>query len=113
VVTGFGRTGELFGSRLWGVKPDLMCLAKGINSGYIPLGATAVGERIASAFMHDETGTGALMHGYTYSGHPVACASALAALDILEREHVVQNARVQGEYLMSRLAPFVERFDVV
>ncbi len=113
VVTGFGRTGSWFGSRLWGVKPDLMCLAKGINSGYVPLGATAVGERVAAAFHSDESGSGALMHGYTYSGHPVACASALAALDILEREKVVENARVQGEHLMSRLAPFVERFGSV
>jgi len=113
VVTGFGRTGSWFGSRLWGVKPDLMCLAKGINSGYVPLGATAVGERVAAAFLGDESGSGALMHGYTYSGHPVACASALAALEILERERVVENARVQGEYLMSRLAPFAERFGSV
>lgn len=113
VVTGFGRTGSWFGSRLWGVKPDLMCLAKGINSGYVPLGATAVNERVANAFLHDESGTGALMHGYTYSGHPVACASALAALDILERENVVENARVQGDYLMSRLTPFTDRFAMV
>lgn len=110
VITGFGRTGSLFGSRLWGVRPDLMCLAKGINSGYVPLGATAVSERVAAAFLDDESGSGALMHGYTYSGHPVACAAALAALDLLEREDVVDNARVQGEYLMSRIKPFEQRF---
>lgn len=109
VVTGFGRTGEMFGARLWGVQPDMFCLAKGINSGYVPLGATTVNERIAEAFMSDETGSAALMHGYTYSGHPVACAAALAALDIVEKENIPQNARIQGEHLMSRLKP-LERF---
>lgn len=112
VVTGFGRTGEMFGTRLWGVQPDLFCLAKGMNSGYVPLGATTVNERIADAFMSDETGSAALMHGYTYSGHPVACAAALAALDIVEKENIPQNARIQGEYLMSRLKP-LERFSHV
>ncbi len=113
VVTGFGRAGAMFGTRLWGVRPDIVCLAKGINSGYVPLGATAVGERVAAAFLDDETGSGAIMHGYTYSGHPVACASALAALDIVERENVPENARVQGEYLLSRLAPFEAKFRAV
>lgn len=113
VVTGFGRTGSMFGARLWGVQPDIMCLAKGINSGYVPLGATAVSARIADAFLGDQTGSGALMHGYTYSGHPVACASALAALDIVERENVPENARVQGEYLMSRLKPLEQKFRAV
>lgn len=112
VVTGFGRTGEMFGTRLWGVQPDIFCLAKGMNSGYVPLGATTVNERIADAFMSDETGSAALMHGYTYSGHPVACAAALAALDIVEKENIPQNARIQGEYLMSRLKP-LERFSHV
>lgn len=109
VVTGFGRTGEMFGTRLWGVQPDIFCLAKGMNSGYVPLGATTVNERIVDAFMSDETGSAALMHGYTYSGHPVACAAALAALDIVEKENIPQNARIQGEHLMNHLKP-LERF---
>ena len=73
VVTGFGRTGSMFGCRGWDVKPDIMCLAKGINSGYVPLGATVVNERVRRAWDSDHP-LSAILHGYTYSGHPVACA---------------------------------------
>ncbi|RBJ63226.1 aspartate aminotransferase family protein, partial [Pseudomonas sp. MWU12-2534b] len=68
VVTGFGRSGSMFGSRLWGVKPDIMCLAKGITSGYIPLGATVVNRRFEAAFEKNANFTGAIIHAYTYSG---------------------------------------------
>ncbi|BAU74877.1 aspartate aminotransferase family protein [Metapseudomonas furukawaii] len=113
IVTGFGRSGSLFGSRLWGVKPDIMCLAKGISSGYIPLGATTVNERIEQAFAANGNFTGAIMHGYTYSGHPVACAAALANLDIVEQENLPANAAKQGEHLLKSLASFPERFAAV
>jgi len=76
VVTGFGRSGALFGTRLWGVTADIWCLAKGISSGYVPLGATALSHRVADAFIDDESGAGTVGHGYTYSGHPVAAAAA-------------------------------------
>lgn len=66
VVTGFGRTGNLFGSRGWGVKPDIMCFAKGITSGYIPLSATALNARVAQAFDHSADASGAIMHGYVF-----------------------------------------------
>ncbi|MEM7126479.1 MAG: aminotransferase class III-fold pyridoxal phosphate-dependent enzyme [Chloroflexota bacterium] len=110
VITGFGRTGSLFGSRGWGVAPDMMTMAKGINSGYVPLGATLVNERISDALMASEDTFGMVMHGYTYSGHPVACAAALPNLDIILREDLASNAGVQGDYLLSKLQPFVERF---
>ena len=84
VVTGFGRSGELFGTRLWGVNADMWCLAKGISSGYIPLGATAINRRIADVFDADTTGTASVSHGYTYSAHPIAAAAALATLDQIE-----------------------------
>jgi putrescine---pyruvate transaminase len=103
VITGFGRTGSMFGSRGWGVKPDIMCLAKGITSGYIPLGATVVNERIDEAFKNNKDGFGAIYHGYTYSGHPVACAAALATLQIVKDENLPENAAKQGKYLMKRL----------
>jgi adenosylmethionine-8-amino-7-oxononanoate aminotransferase len=112
VVTGFGRSGSMFGSRLWGVKPDLMCLAKGISSGYIPLGATAMSAAIADAFRQNETFTGAVMHGYTYAGHPVACAAAIATLRIVREEDLPGNAARQGAYLMERVKP-LERFPMV
>jgi putrescine---pyruvate transaminase len=103
VITGFGRTGSMFGSRGWGVKPDMMCLAKGITSGYIPLGATVVNERVDEAFKNNKDGFGGIYHGYTYSGHPVACAAALAAIQIVKDEKLPENAEKQGRYLMQRL----------
>jgi putrescine---pyruvate transaminase len=103
VITGFGRTGSMFGSRGYGVKPDMMCLAKGISSGYIPLGATVVNERIDEAFKQNKDAFGSIYHGYTYSGHPVACAAGLAALKIVKEEKLPENAAKQGIYLMKRL----------
>jgi adenosylmethionine-8-amino-7-oxononanoate aminotransferase len=104
VVTGFGRTGQLFGTRLWNVRADMWCLAKGISSGYVPLGATAISKKVADVFLSGDTSGAAISHGYTYSGHPVAAAASLAALEIIERENVVGNATAQGQYLMERLS---------
>ena len=109
VVTGFGRTGHLFGTRLWGVKADLWCLAKGISSGYVPLGATAISGKVADVFQHSDPGLGAVAHGYTYSGHPIAAAAALATLDIIERDQVVANAAAQGGHLLARLKALGQR----
>ena len=113
VVTGFGRTGHWFGTRLWGVTADIWCLAKGISSGYVPLGATAVSAAIARAFTDADSAHGTITHGYTFSAHPVAAAAALASLDILEREGVIENAAVQGKYLNERLAAMARRFTLV
>jgi putrescine---pyruvate transaminase len=103
VVSGFGRTGAMSGSRGWGVKPDIMCLAKGLTSGYIPMGATAVGPRVVEVIESAPPPQGMLMHGYTYSGHPVAAAAALACLDIVERDNLPANAREVGAYLLEQL----------
>lgn len=113
VVTGFGRAGALFGTRLWNVKADIWCLAKGISSGYVPLGATAIGRKVAEVFDNDATGAGAVSHGYTYSAHPVAAAAALATLDQIEALDVPGNASRVGAYLQHRLRPFSERFSFV
>ena len=102
VVTGFGRIGAMCGARAWGVVPDMMAMAKGINSGYVPLGATLLSGRIASAF--EKPGVpAALMHGYTYSGHALACAAANANLDIVQREDLPANAARVGALLQQRL----------
>jgi adenosylmethionine-8-amino-7-oxononanoate aminotransferase len=90
-----------------------MCLAKGISSGYIPLGATTFNARIEAAFTKNQSFAGAIMHGYTYSGHPVACAAALASLGIVVDEDLPANAALQGDYLLKRLKPFEERFAAV
>ncbi|WP_227107739.1 aspartate aminotransferase family protein [Chromobacterium rhizoryzae] len=113
VVTGFGRSGSMFGSRLWGVKPDMMCLAKGISSGYLPLGATVVNQRVADAFAANGDFGGVIMHGYTYAGHPVACAAALANLRIVQEEDLPAKAAETGAYLLERLLPLAERYPAV
>jgi adenosylmethionine-8-amino-7-oxononanoate aminotransferase len=108
VVTGFGRAGAMFGTRLWGVKADIWCLAKGISSGYVPLGATALSSKVAAPFLA-EGGQGTVGHGYTYSGHPVAAAAALATLDEIERLDVPGNAARVGAYFQHRLAALEPR----
>ncbi len=113
VVTGFGRGGALFGTRLWNVKADLWCLAKGISSGYVPLGATAIGAKVAEVFLNDPTGQAAVGHGYTYSAHPVAAAAALATLDQIEALDVPGNAARVGAHFQARVRPFVDRFSFV
>lgn len=96
VVTGFGRAGAWSGSRLWGVQPDMMCIAKAITCGYFPLGATLISEKVAAVFEEDKTSFGAIGHGYTYSGHPVGCAAGLAALAETKRLKVDENSAVRG-----------------
>ena len=97
VICGFGRTGHWWGCETYGFKPDLMTFAKGVTSGYIPLGGVMVGDRIAKVLI--EQG-GEFNHGYTYSGHPVACAVALANIRLIQRERLVDKVRDDlGPYL--------------
>ncbi|MGR4973589.1 aminotransferase class III-fold pyridoxal phosphate-dependent enzyme [Pseudomonas sp. LARHCG127] len=113
VVTGFGRTGCMLGSRGWGVAPDVLCLAKGITAGYIPMGATVFNQRIVDAIENGPGFSNVIMHGYTYSGHPTACAAALAVLDIVEAEDLPGNAGKVGAQLLEQLQPLTERYAVV
>ncbi len=104
VVTGFGRIGSMFGCRHWGVKPDIMAFAKGINSGYVPLGATMMNARVADAFLTEDEAEftmAAFWHGNTYAGHPLACAAALANLRIVEREGLDRNAGEVGAHMLA------------
>jgi len=94
VVTGFGRAGAMFGSQRFGIRPDLVTFAKGVTSGYAPLGGVLVGPRVRAPFWDDPVPGAVFRHGYTYSGHSMACAVALANLDIVEQEGLV--ARVRG-----------------
>ncbi|WP_430421828.1 aspartate aminotransferase family protein [Methylibium petroleiphilum] len=97
VICGFGRTGRWWGCETMGTRPDLMTFAKGVTSGYIPLGGVMVGERVARVLI--EQG-GEFNHGYTYSGHPVACAVALANIRLIQRERLVDRVRDDlGPYL--------------
>lgn len=102
VITGFGRTGRWFGVEHENVVPDLLTFAKGITSGYMPLGGVLVSEAIREA-LHSVPDDHPLMHGFTYSGHPVACVVALENLDIIEREQLVAQVESRGFYLADRL----------
>ena len=92
VITGFGRTGAWFGSQRYGIEPDMMTVAKGLTSGYLPLGAVVVSPRVAEPFWREGSAE-IFRHGYTYSGHPAACAVALVNLDIVEQEQLISRVR--------------------
>ena len=100
VISGFGRTGEMFAAQMMGVTPDILNMAKTISNGSVPLGAVAASEKIYRAFMDNGGPEYAIEfpHGYTYSGHPVACAAGLATLDIFESEHLVEKSRALIPY---------------
>jgi adenosylmethionine-8-amino-7-oxononanoate aminotransferase len=103
VITAFGRTGAWTGSRLWGVLPDFSCTAKAITNAYFPFGAVMIAEGVAQVFEKDETGKAAIGHGYTYSGHPVGAAAALATLAETKRLRVNENAAARGAQLFDGL----------
>ena len=106
VICGFGRTGNWWGCESFGFRPDLMTFAKGVSSGYIPLGGVMVGDRVARVLI-DEGGE--FTHGYTYSGHPVACAVAVANIRLIQRERLVENVRDDlGPYLAEHWARLAE-----
>jgi putrescine aminotransferase len=102
VITGFGRTGRWFGLEHYGIEPDIMQFAKGITSGYIPLGGIGVSDAIREVINGVPPGQ-RWMHAFTYSGHPTCCAVALANIDILERERLTERAAVAGDRLLRGL----------
>lgn len=111
VITGFGRTGKMFGVEHWSVKPDIISFAKGVSSGYVPLGGV-----IVSDHLHDvlkEMSKGTLFHGYTYSGHPTAAAVALKNIEIIEQENLVENSRNMGKELLNGFKKMKANLDIV
>lgn len=112
VITGFGRLGSWFGSRRYGIKPDIMCFAKGITSGYIPMGATLCSNTIYEAFLGSPGDGKELRHGNTYTGHAAAAAAALANLAIIQGEGLPENARRVGIHFLERLRE-LDRHDIV
>ncbi|MCP4071093.1 MAG: aminotransferase class III-fold pyridoxal phosphate-dependent enzyme [Hyphomicrobiales bacterium] len=113
VITGFGRTGSWTGSRHWGVQPDLACTAKAITNGYFPFGAVMIAEKLVEAFESDTSGSGSIGSGYTYSGHPVGAAAAIACLQETERLKVNENAAGRGAELYSGLKMLGEKFELI
>ena len=98
VITGFGRVGASFAAEFFGVKPDIITMAKGITSGYVPMGAVGVRGEIHDAFMHGPENAIELFHGYTYSGHPLAAAAGLATLDVYAEEGLLERAAEMAPY---------------
>jgi adenosylmethionine-8-amino-7-oxononanoate aminotransferase len=113
VITAFGRTGYETGCRGYGVKPDIMTIAKGITSGYFPLGATLINSRVAETFERGNDKLGFIGHGYSYSAHPVGCAAGLAALQMTLDLRVWEKARAQGEQLMTGLQKLHQKYEIV
>jgi adenosylmethionine-8-amino-7-oxononanoate aminotransferase len=103
VICGFGRTGKMFASEHWGVTPDIMTVAKGLTSGYAPMGAAITGPKVTSRFDAAQGRESGLNHVTTFGGHAAAAAAALENIAIIEREGMVENARVMGEYLLEGL----------
>jgi L-2,4-diaminobutyrate transaminase len=103
VICGYGRLGAWFGSTEFGIEPDMIASAKGLTSGYFPLSAAFLTDEIWEVLKLGSEQIGAFMHGYTYSGHPVGAAVALANIEIMERENLIEKAKVSGKYLHEQL----------
>jgi adenosylmethionine-8-amino-7-oxononanoate aminotransferase len=111
VITGFGRSGRWFGAQHWELRPDILTFAKGVTSGYLPLGGILISDEIRDALL-DAPPELRWMHATTYSGHPTCCAVALANLDLLEGERLTERAAALGPLLLRELATLQE-FDCV
>jgi len=113
VATGFGRTGRMFACELEGVRPDIMTLGKGITGGTLPLAATLASDRIYEAFLGEYQDFKTFFHGHTYTGNPLACAAALASLDLMERNQVIPNLAPRIAQLAKGLAEIAQLKHVV
>jgi putrescine aminotransferase len=111
VINGFGRTGKWFGIQHYPIQPDIMTVAKALSSGYQPVSAAMASQEVADAFLG--TRKEALMGGITFGAHPVATAVALANIEIIERERLVQNSEVVGEYVGEQLRELKSRHKIV
>jgi adenosylmethionine-8-amino-7-oxononanoate aminotransferase len=111
VITGFGRTGKMFACEHWDITPDIMTVAKGITSGYIPMGGAIVRKPIADSFVGGPKA--AFRHVITFGGHPVAAAASLKNIEIMEREELVDNAARMGGYLMDGLNELKEKHSII
>jgi adenosylmethionine-8-amino-7-oxononanoate aminotransferase len=105
VATGVGRTGTFFACEQEGVAPDILVAGKGLTGGYLPLAATLTTQRVFDAFLGDPAAGKTFFHGHTYTGNPLACAAALANLDLMRKQDTLEGVRERGEILAGALAP--------
>ncbi len=113
VITGFGRSGDWSGSRHWGVQPDMMSTAKGITSGYFPVGAALMSEKVAEVFEKSDAAEGGIFHGYTYSAHPVGSAAVVACLSETLRLDTKTNAAARGTQLYEGVLKLAEKHNII
>lgn len=111
VITAYGRTGAWSGARLWGIQPDMMCTAKAITNGFFPFGAVMLGDKMVEVF--EDNPNAKIGHGYTYSGHPVGAAAALACLRETKRLNVIENAAARGTQLYEGCLKLQEKYDLI
>jgi adenosylmethionine-8-amino-7-oxononanoate aminotransferase len=111
VMTGFGRTGKDFAIQHYGISPDIMTFGKGVSAGYAPLAGMVVHDRIVDSLI--ENSKGKFVHGYTYSGHPVSVAAGLSALTIYERDGILKNVQVVGDYLKQQLLALKKCYPII
>jgi len=112
VICGFGRTGAMFGSTTFGMQPDILTCAKALSSGYVPISAVMVSPTVHAAIAANSGKIGTFGHGYTYSGHPVACAIALETLRVYEDDHILEHVQALAPGFQARLRAFGERASV-
>lgn len=113
VITGFGRSGDWSGARHWGVKPDMMSMAKGITSGYFPVGAALMSGKVAEVFENDTTGEAGIFHGYTYSAHPVGSAAVVACVTETQRLDPRSNAAARGTQLFEGVQKLAQKYSFI
>jgi adenosylmethionine-8-amino-7-oxononanoate aminotransferase len=113
VINGFGRTGKMFASEHWGVVPDIMTIAKGLTSGYAPMGAAVTGPKVTSRFDAAEGRQSGLNHVISFGGHAASAAAALKNIEIMEREGLVENSRIMGDYLLEGLNELKSRVPII
>ena len=111
VITAYGRTGAWSGARLWGIQPDMMATAKAVTNGYFPFGAVMIGEQVRAVF--EDTPSAKIAHGYTYSGHPVGAAAALACLAETVRLNVTENAAARGTQLYEGCLALKDKYEII
>lgn len=109
VMTGAGRTGRFLGCEHWGVRPDIVVMSKGLGAGYVPFGAMVADSRLVEPVLD----AGGFAHGFTYAGNPLACATGLAVLDVIEHEGLCANAAAMGDRLMARLTALMQKYEII
>ena len=113
VVTGYGRTGEMFGSDKYDIEPDLITVAKGLTSGYIPLSGAIISDKVSEVLKQGSDRMGMFSHGYTYSGHALGAAAGLANLQVIEDNNLIDNVNTVGQYFQTQLRQALQDYDVI